>query len=128
MNMHSILPNDSQATEPIARRALPGASVNSAVTSSDTSAKASASQPAANSAAENGKLREVFDDFVGRTFYGQMLSAMRKTVDKPAYFHGGHAEEMFQAQLDQTLAERLADGTAEQFTGPMFELFNLQRQ
>ena len=52
---------------------------------------------------------------------------MRKTVDKPAYFHGGHAEEVFQAQLDQTLAERLADSTAEQFTGPMFELFNLQR-
>lgn len=71
--------------------------------------------------------REAFDDFVGQTFYGQMLSAMRKTVDKPAYFHGGRAEEVFQAQLDQTLAEHLSDSTAEQFTGPMFELFNLAR-
>src|SRR5688500_10077305 len=80
------------------------------------------------SASEQHELREVFDDFVGQTFYGQMLSAMRKTVDKPAYFHGGHAEEVFQAQLDQTLAERLADATAEQFTGPMFELFNMSRR
>ena len=72
-------------------------------------------------------LREAFDDFVGQTFYSQMLSAMRKTVDKPAYFHGGQAEEVFQAQLDQTLSERLADATAEQFTGPMFDLFNLPR-
>jgi hypothetical protein len=76
---------------------------------------------------KQGPLREVFDDFVGQTFYGQMLGAMRKTVDKPAYFHGGRAEEVFQAQLDQTLAEKLADATAEQFTGPMFELFNMRR-
>jgi peptidoglycan hydrolase FlgJ len=74
------------------------------------------------------ELREAFDDFVGQTFYSQMLSAMRKTVDKPAYFHGGHAEEAFQAQLDQTLAETLADATAEQFTGPMFDLFTLPRR
>ena len=79
------------------------------------------------SAGGRQELREAFDDFVGQTFYSQMLSAMRKTVDKPAYFHGGQAEEVFQSQLDQTLSERLADATAEQFTGPMFELFNLPR-
>lgn len=73
------------------------------------------------------KLRDAFNDFVGQTFYSQMLSAMRKTVDKPAYFHGGRAEEIFQGQLDQTLSEKLADSTAEKFTGPMFELFNLRR-
>ena len=81
-----------------------------------------------NSALSKKELREAFDDFVGQTFYNQMLSAMRKTVDKPAYFHGGQAEEVFQAQLDQTLSERLADATAEQFTGPMFELFNMPRR
>jgi peptidoglycan hydrolase FlgJ len=74
------------------------------------------------------EVREAFDDFVGQTFYGQMLSSMRKTVGKPAYFHGGQAEEVFQSQLDQTLAETLADATADQFTGPMFELFNLPRR
>jgi hypothetical protein len=74
------------------------------------------------------ELREAFDDFVGQTFYSQMLSAMRKTVDKPAYFHGGQAEEVFQSQLDQTFAERLADATAQQFTGPMFDLFTMSRR
>ncbi|HUY91233.1 MAG TPA: rod-binding protein [Pirellulales bacterium] len=73
-------------------------------------------------------LREAFDDFVGETFYGQMLGAMRKTLGKPAYFHGGRAEEVFQGQLDQILAERLSEASASQFTGPMFELFHLQQR
>jgi hypothetical protein len=57
----------------------------------------------------------------------QLLSEMRKTVDKPAYLHGGQGEEIFQGQLDQVLAERLSDATAEQFSGPMFDLFMLPR-
>jgi Rod binding domain-containing protein len=73
------------------------------------------------------ELRQAFDSFVGETFYSQMLGAMRKTVGKPAYFHGGRAEEVFRNQLDQVLAEKLSEATAEQFTGPMFELFSLQR-
>jgi peptidoglycan hydrolase FlgJ len=76
----------------------------------------------------DSKLREVFDDFVGQTFYGQLLSAMRSTLDKPAYFHGGRAEEAFQAQLDQVMAEKMADATADQFTGPMFDLFSMSRR
>ncbi|MGE0759856.1 MAG: hypothetical protein AB7F89_22465 [Pirellulaceae bacterium] len=74
------------------------------------------------------KLREVFDDFVGQTFYGQMLSSLRNTVNPPAYFHGGRTEEVFQSQLDQILSERLADATAQQFTQPMYELFALNRK
>lgn len=74
------------------------------------------------------KLREAFDQFVGETFYGQMLSSMRKTLGKPAYFHGGRAEEIFQRQLDQTLGEQLAKANAESFSGPMFNLFSLQRR
>lgn len=72
-------------------------------------------------------VREAFDAFVGEVFYGQMLKAMRDTVGRPAYFHGGRAEEIFQGQLDQMLSEKLAESTAGQFTGPMFELFNLRR-
>ena len=30
--------------------------------------------------------REAFDQFVGGTFYRQLLGAMQKTVGKPAYF------------------------------------------
>ena len=73
------------------------------------------------------ELREVFDQFVGETFYNQMLKAMRQTVDKPAYLHGGRAEEVFQNQLDQLLSERMSQATAQSFTGPMFELFQLPR-
>lgn len=84
--------------------------------------------PAVNAAAAAPEVRKAFQQFVGETFYGQMLSAMRKTVGKPAYFHGGRAEEVFQGQLDQMLGERLAEATAADFADPMFQLFALQRQ
>jgi flagellar protein FlgJ len=76
----------------------------------------------------DGRFREAFDDFVGQTFYTQLLSQMRKTVDKPAYFHGGQGEEIFQGQLDQVLAEELSAATADQFSGPMFDLVMLGRR
>jgi len=77
--------------------------------------------------ADGKPLREAFDSFVGETFYTQMLSSMRKSLGKPAYFHGGRAEEIFQGQLDQVLAEQMTTANAETFTGPMFELFSLNR-
>ena len=73
------------------------------------------------------ELKDAFGDFVGNTFYGQLIASMRKTVEKPAYFHGGRGEEVFQGQLDQMLAEKLSDATQEQYAGPMFELFMLKR-
>ena len=78
--------------------------------------------------AAQSEAREKFDSFVGETFYGQMLSAMRKTVGKAAYFDGGRAEEIFRGQLDQVIAQDLAKSTAQNFTGPMFELFSLQQK
>jgi Rod binding domain-containing protein len=66
-------------------------------------------------------LRKQFTQFVGEAFYGQMLKAMRATVGKPAYFHGGRAEEVFQGQLDQHMAEHLTEATAEKFSEPLFE-------
>jgi hypothetical protein len=72
-------------------------------------------------------LRQAFDAFVGQTFYGTLLKSMRQTVGKPAYFHGGRAEEIFQGQLDQTLVEEVSQASAERLTGPMFELFMLSR-
>lgn len=73
------------------------------------------------------ELRDVFTQFVGQSMFGQMLSAMRKTVDKPAYFHGGQAEEIFQGQLDQVLVEEITEASADQIADPMFELFKLGR-
>ena len=78
----------------------------------------------------DGETREAFDSFVGQLFFGQMLKAMRKTVGKPAYFHGGQTEEIFQQQLDQVLGEKLSEASRHQFSGPMFDLFmaNMSRQ
>jgi hypothetical protein len=85
------------------------------------------SGPPAATGADQKELREAFDSFVGQTLFGTLLKAMRKTVDKPAYFHGGRAEEIFQQQLDQVLAEKIGDASADRFTGPMFELFTMKR-
>jgi flagellar protein FlgJ len=70
---------------------------------------------------KSGELRDKFTQFVGEAFYGQMLKSMRSTVGKPAYFHGGHAEEVFQGQLDQTMTEHLTKASASKFAEPMFE-------
>jgi flagellar protein FlgJ len=78
--------------------------------------------------ADDEKLRSTFQDFVGQTLFGETLKAMRKTQNKPAYFHGGRAEEIFQQQLDQVLAEKLSRASADQLAGPMFELFTLSRK
>lgn len=76
---------------------------------------------------DQDSLRDAFDAFVGQTFYGLLLKSMRTMVDKPSYFHGGRAEEMFQSQLDQVLTEEMSKANAHQLTGPMFELFQLPR-
>lgn len=78
-------------------------------------------------AEDDPKLREAFDSFVGETFYGQMLSAMRKTMGKPAYFHGGQAEETFRSQLDQILAQDMTKSNAGDLAGAMFEQFQLSQ-
>ncbi len=66
------------------------------------------------------EVREHFTQFVGETFYGQMLKSMRQTVGKPAYFHGGRGEEVFRGQLDQKLAEEMTKSSADRFADPMF--------
>lgn len=66
------------------------------------------------------EVRDAFRSFVGESFFGQMLKAMRTTVGKPAYFHGGRGEEVFRGQLDQTLSERMTEVSADQIADPMF--------
>ena len=74
----------------------------------------------------SSELRDAFNDFVGQTFYSQMLSTLRKSVQKSEYFDGGRGEEVFQGQLDQVIVEKLSDASAGNFTGPMFDLFAAQ--
>ena len=66
-------------------------------------------------------VREAFTSFVGEIFFSQMIKSMRSTTDKPAYFHGGRGEEIFTAQLDQTMAEEMTSASADKFANPMFE-------
>jgi len=84
----------------------------------------SASQPAAPKA---DATKEAFGDFVGQTLFGSMLATMRESVGKPAYFHGGRTEEVFQKQLDQHLVEAISDASSESIVDPMYELFQMQR-
>jgi flagellar protein FlgJ len=78
--------------------------------------------------AHDPQAREAFRQFVGETVFSQLLSSMRKTVDKPAYLHGGRAEEVFQGQLDQQLSAEIAKTSADRFADPMFELFMMQQR
>lgn len=66
------------------------------------------------------EVQKTFRTFVGEAFFGQMLKAMRSTQGKPAYFHGGHAEEVFRGQLDQALAEVMTEASADTIADPMF--------
>jgi peptidoglycan hydrolase FlgJ len=66
------------------------------------------------------KLKDAYTDFVGKTFFGQLLKSMRSTVGKPAYFHGGQGEEVFRSQLDQQLADHMSEASADQIAEPMF--------
>ena len=77
---------------------------------------------------EQDQLREKFTEFVGQTMFGSMLASMRKSVGKPAYFHGGRTEEVFQKQLDQVFVEELTESSAEAIADPMYELFMLGRR
>jgi len=77
--------------------------------------------------AASPKFREAFTDFVGQTFFGELLKQMRASVDKPAFFHGGMGEDIFQSQLDQVLVERMTDASGSSFSGPMFDLLMAKR-
>ncbi len=93
-----------------------------------TTFHATAPKPPSSNEADDAKLQETFNQFVGETMFGQALKSMRKTVGKPAYFHGGQAEEIFQQQLDQILSEKMAKASGQSFSQPMFELFQLGRR
>lgn len=117
------LPVDAQRTPRpnflTEQSALPGAVGLPSEAGSDSSVT---SRPAGQ-----GDLKDAFQDFVGQTFFGEMIKAFRTTQQPSKYFHGGRAEEIFQGQFDQVLAETLSDSSAEQISNPMYELFMLKR-
>lgn len=76
----------------------------------------------------DAETKQKFQEILGELLFGQMLKSMRRTVDQPAYFHGGRAEEIFTQQLDQVLAQELGRSAGEQFLGPMYELWSAGRR
>ena len=89
--------------------------------------KPSTVKPSPTTGENQEETREAIGSFVGEALFSQVLKAMRKTVGKPSYFHGGRAEEIFQQQLDQVLAEKLGDTTIRQFGQSMHDLLRLPR-
>ncbi len=69
------------------------------------------------------ELKEAFQDFVGQTFFSEMMKALRSTQDEAAYMNGGRAEKVFRGQLDQVLTEELSEASAEKIAEPMYDLF-----
>jgi peptidoglycan hydrolase FlgJ len=76
---------------------------------------------------DSPELQKAFTDFVGQTFFGELVKQMRATVKKPAFFHGGMGEDIFQSQLDQIMVERISDVSAKSFSDPMYQLFMAPR-
>ncbi|MCS7237762.1 MAG: hypothetical protein NZ899_05760 [Thermoguttaceae bacterium] len=112
-------PSGDFATRAILARTYPArvdAALNSAAFDSSN----------ASGSKDDPHLREVFRDFVGQTIFSQMLRSMRRTLGKPAYFHGGKFEEVFQAELDRLIAEKAARKSGDTWAEAMYELFTLQ--
>jgi len=72
------------------------------------------------------ELAAVFHQFVGETFYQLMLKSLHTMHDKPAYMHGGQAETLFQNQLDQEIAGRLAQSDVGPYSRDLYKVFQSQ--
>jgi len=102
-------------------------SVHSTAHNSSFAAEAKASALKSTNGPDKPELHKAFTDFVGQTFFGELLKQMRSSVGKPAYVHGGMGEDIFQSQLDQVLVERITDASAATFSDPMYHLLTARR-
>ncbi len=97
-----------------------GRSSASLLTGMQGTGTTSARTPAAGELA----VREKFQDFVGGTFYKEMLKSLRAAQKPSKYLNGGQAEKIFQGQMDQQIAEDLAHQYAAHLADPLFENFS----
>ncbi len=65
--------------------------------------------------------KEAFQSAVAGTFFKLMLQSLHKMHGKPAYFHGGQAEEMFQNQMDQQLSDEFAKSHGAPLTDALYQ-------
>ncbi|MBN1511175.1 MAG: hypothetical protein JXB13_04105 [Phycisphaerae bacterium] len=82
--------------------------IDTAIHSPEPAAKSDAGVSSFDAARRkaDATLRTVADQVVGSVFYGTLLRQLRASTLQGPYGHGGHGEQVFQAQLDQTLAEQ----------------------
>lgn len=73
------------------------------------------------------EVKDKFQDFVAGTFFKQMMKAMRSSQKKPAYFHGGQAEDMFKGQMDDIMTSNLAKSHGAAISDPLFKVYEQQR-
>ncbi len=85
-------------------------------------------KPDASKTKNDDEFRKVFHQFVGTTFFGQMLKSMRATQEKSPYFDGGRAEEIFQSQLDEKLVDKITEASSRTVSEPMFKLMTINRK
>lgn len=81
-------------------------------------ARRNQASPAAKARAE---LRTAVNEVVGSVFLGPLLRAARASTIKGEFGHGGRGEEIFQAQLDQTLTERAGTATRYPLSDVLFD-------
>ena len=74
-----------------------------------------------------GELKDKFQEFVGQTFFSELIKSLRTSQQGASYFNGGRAEEVFQGQFDQMMSEHLSEASAQSISDPMFDLFQLGR-
>lgn len=83
--------------------------------------------PSASTPNEHEEVRQAFQEFVGGTFFRQMIKSLRSAQGEPAYFHGGQAERIFQGQFDEHIADDLAEKHGDALAAPLFRAFESQR-
>jgi peptidoglycan hydrolase FlgJ len=130
-----VSPLSSLANSPIASMHKPGvhekpgfAQLMNATATPDN-AVPSAIDPSAlesdDTAGVSEDLRKAFSDFVGQTFFSELIKSYRSTQQPAAYFDGGRAEKVFQGQLDQMFAEELSERSADKIAEPMLKQFRM---
>jgi len=118
MSMNFIQPTAMQTAQ-FRAPALPSAAAGMAREAASPMPGAAQGPQAA--ADDDDAARETFTSVMGEMLFHEMVKSMRRSLDKPAYFHGGHAEDMFTGRLDQVLSQKLGETYGEEYFGPMYD-------
>ena len=74
------------------------------------------------------RLRQSTKQIVGTVFYGTLLKTMRASSIKGQYGHGGRGEEVFQAQWDALIAERMGTASRDGLAKTLYRRLEQQQE